>query len=86
MIPVTPDHIQPLASGLKSSTGEISNVDKVSCTSSANLRGFLLTAQGQSATPLWEMALLISPLLWGVRVFVQGGTRNQFHEVSQKLI
>lgn len=34
----------------------------------ANFWGFLLIAQGQRATPLWEMALLINPLLWGVRV------------------
>lgn len=53
----------------------------VLCTSSASLRGFLLIPHGQSATPLWEMALLIIPLLWGVMVFVQRGERNQFHAI-----
>lgn len=53
-------------------------------TSSAYLRGFLLTAHGQSATPLWEMALLIIPLLCGVRVFAQRGQRNQFHAIPPK--
>lgn len=53
-------------------------------TSSANLRGFLLIAHGQSATPLWEMALLIIPLLWGVSVFVQRGKRNQVHAIPPK--
>lgn len=39
-------------------------------TFSATLCGFLIRAQGQKATPLWEMALLNSPLLWGERVCV----------------
>lgn len=37
-------------------------------TASVTLRGFLFIAQGHTATPLWEMALLTSPLLYGERV------------------
>lgn len=64
----------------ESSACAMNKVEKAPCTSSANLRGFLLTAHGQSATPLWEMALLIMPLLWGVRVFTQRGKRK-FHVI-----
>ena len=39
-------------------------------TFSATWRGFLLIAQGHRAEPLWEMARLMSPLLWGLIICI----------------
>lgn len=54
-----------ISSWVKKKTGQCHN------TSSAILRGFLYSAQGQRAEPLWEMALFIRPLLWGERICVR---------------
>lgn len=51
---------------------------KIKRTSSADFRGFLLTAQGQRATPLCEIALRIRPLFLGERICAGWETQHTF--------